>query len=43
MSKADNAMAILKKNLAFQDMLDLIVLLSAELERQSQDFMKEEE
>lgn len=40
MSKAENAMAILRKNLGYQDMIDLIALLSAELEKQSQEFMK---
>jgi hypothetical protein len=41
MSKAENALAILKKNLGTQDMIDLIALLEDEVERQSQEFMKE--
>jgi hypothetical protein len=39
-SKAENAMAILKKNLGYQDMLDLIELLQAYLEEESQMFIK---
>ncbi len=42
MSKAENAMKILRKNLGYQDMLDLIELLEAEVEQMSQDFMKED-
>jgi hypothetical protein len=40
--KANNAMAILRKNLGYQDMLDLIELLQSEVEKISQDFMKED-
>jgi hypothetical protein len=42
MSKATNAMKILKKNLSYQDFLDLVVLISAHLEAESQEFMKED-
>ncbi|HUC95601.1 MAG TPA: hypothetical protein VMR76_01410 [Candidatus Saccharimonadia bacterium] len=40
MSKAQNALNILKKNLGYQDMLDLIELISAYLEEDSQKFIK---
>jgi hypothetical protein len=43
MSQADNAFRILKKNLGYQDFLDLIVLISAHLEKESQEFMKQDE
>ena len=42
MSKAENALNILRKNLGYQDMLDLIELLENEVEQMSQDFMKED-
>jgi hypothetical protein len=42
MSKAENAIRILRKNLGYQDMLDLIELLESEVEQMSQDFMKED-
>jgi hypothetical protein len=38
--QAENALAILKKNLGYQDMLDLIELLQAHLEEESQMFIK---
>ncbi len=40
MSKAENAMAILKKNLGFQDFIELVELISSYLEEESQEFMK---
>lgn len=40
MSKAENALTILKKNLGFQDFIELVALISGYLEEQSQEFMK---
>jgi hypothetical protein len=40
MSKAQNALVILKKNLGFQDFIELCELISNHLEIESQEFMK---
>jgi len=39
MSRATNALAILKKNLTFDDLVQLIELLSAELEERSRNYL----
>lgn len=40
MSKATKALVILKKNLDYYDLIELVELISADLEELSQDIMK---
>jgi hypothetical protein len=41
MTKASNAFGVLKKNLAYPDLIELIGLISGYLEEESQEYMKQ--